>query len=188
MAKMDANVIGANVIGANVMGANVMDKNVMDKNIISIAPKDIYNALKNNNALKNQPQSGPKNDYVPYKYNRCETFVTIATQSKMCECNCCWCYSRESIDARCCGACYFVCPQKTVEAQCNCCLNDFSTYWDSGLVQTTSGYGNKEEEKNGICCWLCFPLKFSLFFPCFLGSLGNGCINCLRETNLNYLF
>jgi hypothetical protein len=181
MAKMEANAMGANAMGANTMGANTMGANV-----ITIAPKDIRNTLSND--TKNQ--AGLKRTDVAYKNKRVEAFVTIATQSKMCDCdcNCCWCYSRESIDARCCGACYFICPKKTVEAQCNCCQNDFSTYWDSGLVQTVSGYGNKTEEKNGVCCWLCFPLKFGLFFPCFLGALGNGCINCLRETNLNYLF
>jgi len=64
-------------------------------------------------------------------------------------------------------------------------------YWDTGYVQTTSGYGGKQgvlEEKNGICCWFCFPLKISLFFLCLFGSLINGCINYMRGTDVNYFF
>jgi hypothetical protein len=58
-------------------------------------------------------------------------------------------------------------------------------------VQTVSGYGDRrgsDGEKNGICCWFCFPVKFSLFFPCCIGSICNGCLNYVRDTNVNYLF
>ena len=44
------------------------------------------------------------------------------------------------------------------------------------------------KDKNGVCCWFCFPVKFPLFFPCFLGSICNSCINEIRHTNINYLF
>ena len=157
-------------MGANVMGANS----------ITVEPKDIYNTLKNNTDANNITNT--------YKNKRVEAFVVIAEQTKMCECKCCGCYDHDSIDARCCGVCYCCCPNKNSDKQCNCCPNDFSTYWDSGYVQTTAGYGNRAQDHNGCCCWVCFPLKFAIFFPCFLGSIGNNCINCLRQTNLNYFF
>uniref|UniRef100_A0A6C0IIN6 Uncharacterized protein n=1 Tax=viral metagenome TaxID=1070528 RepID=A0A6C0IIN6_9ZZZZ len=102
-------------------------------------------------------------------------------------CNRCNCYNTASTDARCCGACYYCCPtKKKVEERCECCPNDFDTYWDSGYVQTNVGYGT--EDPNGLCCWCCFPIKFPVFFTCFLGSLCNNYINWTRDTNLNYLF
>ena len=95
---------------------------------------------------------------------------------------CCGCYKEDSTDTRCCGLCYYCCPAKHIDKEidkkrCDCCPNDFCEYWYSGLVQTTAGYGNKEEDINGICCCFCFPVKFPLFFPCFLGSLCNHTIN-----------
>lgn len=99
---------------------------------------------------------------------------------------CCPFYNRDSEDSRCCGLCYCCCPAKSAEEQCNCCPNSFEMYWHSGYVQTTAGIG--KEEENGICCWFCFPIKFSLFFPCFIGSLVNSSINNVRKTKNNYLF
>ena len=108
-----------------------------------------------------------------------------------CCCYCCYCYNSKSKDSRCCGACYWCCPVKEEEKPCILCVNNFSEYWDSCYLQTFSGYGGRQgaiDEKNGCFCWVCFPIKFPLFFPCFLGSLFNGCINCMRDTNTNYLF
>ena len=68
------------------------------------------------------------------------------------------------------------------------CPINFSEYWDSCYVQTTSGYGRSVEEKNGLCCWFCFIPKLGMFFPCLFGSICNGCVNCLRDTKTNYLF
>jgi len=120
--------------------------------------------------------------------------------------SCCGCYKENSPDARCCGLCYYCCPAKHIDKEidrvrCDCCPNDIKEYWYSGYVQTTAGYGNKEEDINGICCWFCFPLKFPLFFPCFLGSLCNNVINkccatsccaslggCAAPIKRNYLF
>jgi hypothetical protein len=98
---------------------------------------------------------------------------------------CCACYNSDSFDARCCGACYYYCPPKNKENRCEFCPINFSEYWNSGYVQTQAGYGR--EEKNGCCCFVCFPLKFPMFFTCFLGSLCNNCINWYRDTQLNYL-
>ena len=50
-------------------------------------------------------------------YNRAKTFVTIATQTAWCHCNCCGCYKRNSFDSRCCGVCYACCPSQTVDEQ-----------------------------------------------------------------------
>jgi hypothetical protein len=57
-------------------------------------------------------------------------------------------------------------------------------------VQTMSGHGKQAEldEKNGLCCWFCFPVKFGLFFPCCFGAIGNSCINHMCGTNVNYFF
>jgi len=111
------------------------------------------------------------------KYTRASVFLSI----------CSICCKDNLIDARCCGLCYYFCPsKKKPEDRCECCPNTFIDYWYSGYIQTDSGYGNNE--KNSICCWLCFPIKFPVFFPCFIGSLCNNCINWLRDTELNYLF
>ena len=107
---------------------------------------------------------------------------------------CCGCYQADSTDARCCGVCYCCCPAKHIDKEidkkrCDCCPNDFCEYWYSGLVQTTAGYGNPQEEINGVCCWFCFLPKFAMFFPCFLGSLVNHSINqcCAAPQKRNYL-
>ena len=118
----------------------------------------------------------------------------------------CGCYKENSTDARCCGLCYCCCRAKHIDKEldkkrCDCCPNDFSEYWYSGYIQTTAGYGNSEEDVNGICCCFCFPIKFPLFFPCFLGSLVNQMINsccattccasiggCSAPIKRNYLF
>ena len=124
-------------------------------------------------------------------YSRAQSFMHIASishsnsNSNSNSSSCCACYGPNSSDARCCGLCYFCCPTPPNKEQCFCCLNNFTEYWDSGYVQTVSGYG--DEENNGVCCVFCFPLKFALFFTCCLGSIGNGWINCMRNTNLNYL-
>jgi hypothetical protein len=96
-----------------------------------------------------------------------------------------YCYNKDSIDARCCGFCYCKYPQLKKEEQCNVCPNNFDEYWHSGYVQTDDGSG---KESDGLCCCLCFPLKFGYFFSCCLGSICNGCINSIRDTNVNYLF
>jgi len=119
---------------------------------------------------------------------------------------CCGCYKENSTDTRCCGLCYYCCPAKHIdknidEKRCDCCPVDFEDYWYSGYVQTTAGYGNTAEDINGLCCWCCFPVKFPLFFPCFLGSLCNHAINkccattccaslggCAAPIKRNYLF
>ena len=161
----------------------IQSKNMIEP-FIKVTPQKIHTSLV-------KPKNTQQKITYPPPYNRAEMFVTIATQTVWCENGCCWCYKRDSIDARCCGVCYACCPRKTVDEQCNCCPNNFSTYWNSGYVQTVSGYGGEQgelEEKNGICCWFCFPVKFGIFFPCCVGSLGNGCINYMRDTNVNYFF
>lgn len=101
----------------------------------------------------------------------------------------CGCYSANSPDARCCGLCYCFCPAKNIDKtkddkRCDVCPNDFCEYWYSGYVQTTAGYATEmpEEEINGLCCWVCFPPKFALFFSCCLGSLCNQVINTCCQT------
>ena len=86
---------------------------------------------------------------------------------------CCYCYNTKiSKDSRCCGVCYCCFPVKEEEKEkrFDWCPNNFTDYWDSCYVQTTSGYASARDEKNGVCCWFCFFPKLGMFFPCFLGS------------------
>lgn len=155
-----------------------------NEQIITITPEKIRTSLDTNKSTQ------ISFDHKPYNYSRAELFVTMATQSSCCngQSECCGCYKQNSLDSRCCGLCYAYCPRQTLDEQSDCCPNNFSTYWDSGYVQTTSGYQTEHGEHNGICCWFCFPLKFALFFPCCFGSLCNGFINHIRNTNMNYFF
>ena len=104
------------------------------------------------------------------------------------------CYSKESHDSRCCGACYLLCPSNTSEEQCEFCHNNFCDYWKSGYIQTTDGINHPEDrcpelECDDCCCTTCcFPLKFPIFFPCCLGSVCNEILNKLCGSNTNYLF
>jgi len=151
-----------------------MNDYTMNDRFITIAPQKIRTSLATEDKFK----------YTSNKYKRPDPLNLKPAWYR------CGCYKRDSIDARCCGLCYVCCPKKTLDEQSNCCPNDFGMYWDSGYVQTTAGYGKQadNDEKNGICCWFCFPLKFGLFFPCCVGSIGNGCINHMRDTNVNYFF
>jgi hypothetical protein len=104
------------------------------------------------------------------------------------------CYSTESHESRCCGACYWLCHPNPEKDRCECCPNTFCDYWKSGYIQTTQGSVNDEDrcsecECDDCCCTLfCFPLKFPIFFPCFLGSVFNGCMNKICGTERNYWF
>lgn len=105
------------------------------------------------------------------------------------------CYSKESDDSRCLGACYWLCSTENVEDQCNCCPNNFCEFWKSGYIQTNDGHVKNEENScdececdDCFCTTVCFPLKFSIFFPCFLGSLFNEGMNKICSSNRNYLF
>lgn len=106
-----------------------------------------------------------------------------------------WCYSTESIESRCCGACYWLCHPTPHKEPCECCPNTFCDFWKSGYIQTTGGYGTYEEDRCeececDDCFWttVCFPCKVPLFVPCFLGSLFNEGINKVCGSNRNYLF
>ena len=129
------------------------------------------------------PQPPPQPAPPPHQrsISRAYAFANIGTQL-----HCCACYERNSVDARCCGVCYCCCPTPNKSAQFNLCPITFSEYWYSGCIQTHAGYS--PEPPNGVCCWLCFPVKFPLTFTCMLGSLFNNSINWLRGTKLNYCF
>jgi hypothetical protein len=99
--------------------------------------------------------------------------------------DCLSCYSKKSSDARCCGLCFYCCPAKIYKDKFELCPINLYDYWISCYVQTNDGV--RREEKD-VCCFVCFPVKIVLFFPCLLGSLSNGFINCLRKTDLNYFF
>ena len=94
----------------------------------------------------------------------------------------CYCYNKDSTDSRCFGLCYCFCPIKidkdVDKIPCEFCPKTMKEYIDSGYFNT---------ENDGLCTILCLPLKIPLFFPCILGSVFNNCINCLCNTNRNYL-
>jgi hypothetical protein len=128
--------------------------------------------------------------------SRASNFLYIAESM-----TCCPCYNPDSFDARCCGVCFYYCPNKNKDSQVNICPFNCKDYWFSGYIQTTDecgpdlcgpqAYGLDAYEPNpygvNICCVVCFPLKFALFLPCGLGTVFNHCINCMRGTELNYL-
>ncbi len=90
-------------------------------------------------------------------------------------CDCC------NNDPRCCGLCYYCCPS---EEPRECCPANLNIYCNSGYIKTGDGLGGKD----ACCTCFCFLPKLLTFFPCFLGSVLNECINCICCTNLNYLF
>ena len=141
--------------------------------------KDKHCKIEQTTLNNNETKSVKTNIDESQEHVRQRAFVIIASGM-----NCC-CYSKDSIDSRCCGVCYCCCPSKTIQEQCNFCPIDFNDYWSSGYVQTHDGYGNTSD-----CCCFCvwLPVKLVLFSPCFLGSIFNNCINWSRGTRLNYLF
>jgi len=106
----------------------------------------------------------------------------------------CYCYNKSSLDSRCCGACYCLCPVNDKIEQCYFCPYTLLEYWNSGYVQTSGGYGGANErcsnDECSFCCIICFPIKLPLFFPCLIGASFNHCINYIRggNTEHNYLF
>lgn len=96
----------------------------------------------------------------------------------------CECYSEESIDRRCCGLCYHLCPAP-VDDQCQICPVDLDEYINSGYCKTTDLPNSPDD---CVCTTICCPFKISLFMPCLLGSILNGYLNCFCSTNKNYLF
>ena len=144
-------------------------------------------SLTNNINYKDEISSIPINSKTKQQ-NTKNTENSLSKRKGMC------CYSKESDDSRCCGACYWICPSKTVEEQCNFCPKNFCEFWKSGYIQTREG-GVKEENVCRECecddCFyttICFPCKFPLFFPCFIGSVFNEGINKLCGNKRNYLF
>jgi hypothetical protein len=135
-------------------------------------PKNIERIIKNNNSNSKPNRS----EYIPPK------------RKGAC------CYSAESDDSRCCGACYWLCPSSADEEQNNCCPSTFCEYWKSGYIQTTDGTLRDEERCDECecddCFWttVCLPCKFPIFFPCFLGAVFNGCMNKICGSERNYWF
>ena len=97
------------------------------------------------------------------------------------------CYRTNSPDSRCCGICYnfnrLKDPNYYLEYKepCECCLPTIKEYCNSGYIIT-------QDSVSGDCTLCCLPFKIPLFMPCLLGTILNQCINCMRDTNTNYLF
>ena len=152
---------------------------------LSIA--EITNNVSNNVGNKEPIKSKPIKS-KPIKITKKKTEDSISYRKGKC------CYSTESIESRCCGACYWLCHPNPHKERCECCPNTFCDYWKSGYIQTTEGSVNKEDRcrececDDCFCTVICFPFKFTVFFPCFLGSVFNNGINELCGSNRNYLF
>ena len=105
------------------------------------------------------------------------------------QCNC-GCYADDSMDTRCCGLCYcglcnccFLARKNPPsKEECDFCMRDLWEHSKSGYIQTITGYG-RGEESDCCCTCLCLPLKFPLFFPCFLGALFNHFMNACCATS-----
>lgn len=128
--------------------------------------------------------------------NKLATKSVVINQPK--ESNFCNCYNKENIDARCCGACYYCgdyiyCKNenlwcyKCCSEDCNYCFNNPNEYFKSGCFQTSSGPGI---ETDCLCTLFAGIIlcKFALTFPFLLCSFCNGTLNCICNTNRNYLF
>ena len=174
--NVEANNVEANNVEANnegsyiVVGANIVGANILGENVFSAPERKTY-------TKKYEHLTGA------------QLYKPITTNDSLCGC-----YKANSTDARCCGLCYCCCPAKHINKEidlrrCDFCPNDFCEYWYSGYVQTVAGYGNREEDLNGVCCWLCFPVKLPMFFSCFIGSLVNDGLNrcCAAPIKRNYL-
>ncbi len=103
----------------------------------------------------------------------------------------CGCYSVDSYDSRCCGACYHWCPSESraeTGTEKDVCPDTISDFFDSGYFITHCHSWQNDDDC--FCTVLCLPIKFPLFLPCLFGSIFNNCINKLRSTptNKNYLF
>lgn len=136
------------------------------------------------NTIKNNMASSK--DTIPSKN-------TIPSKDTGCCCCKKGCYKYDSTDTRCCGLCYCLCPAKNISKlvdknRCDFCPDNFQEYLESGYFKTIDGPSDKD---NCFCTTLCLPIKFPLFFPCFLGTLVNQCFNsyCCASTNQdrNYL-
>lgn len=113
--------------------------------------------------------------------------------------NCCECYYRDTLDSRCCGLCFYCGDYIYCKKEKNCfnncispdlseswCFKNPYEYFASGCFLTSGGYGNEPD-----CCCTVFAgvvlCKFALTFPWLLCSTVNGAINCMCETDKNYL-
>ena len=100
----------------------------------------------------------------------------------------CGCYNKYSYDSRCCGLCYCIKRNKMNKVkymelyktnQCHICPRNIYDYTESIYFNTCD---------DCLCTAFCCPIKFPLFYLCFLGSICNHCVNCCLETDHNFLF
>ena len=152
------------------------------------------NTIKNNLILQ-QPKNKDK-----------DTCTDISKEKKLGNTNtenynCCECYYKDTLDSRCCGLCFYCGDYIYCENKDKCCYNCITSdldkdniwcfknpidYFNSGCFLTSSGYGNSPD-----CFCTVFAgiilCKFALTTPWLLCSMFNGTINCICDTNKNYL-
>lgn len=100
--------------------------------------------------------------------------------------DCPYCYSKKSNDARCLGVCFFCCHSTSYKDKFELCPINLYDYWMSCYIQSNDRIQHDDDEDT--CRYMCCPVRFLIFCPCFLGALFNGTINSLRKTDLNYIF
>lgn len=95
----------------------------------------------------------------------------------------CACYSKDSIDSRCCGLCYSCKGEKEYYNNCE--------FFPKNLCENynIADKSEKMNERHKLCwCLMCLPFSIGCLLPCVLGASFNTCINHIRGTDLNYLF
>jgi len=199
-----ANAVGANAnevgsvgasANANEVGANANEVDAVDTAAPSIPVKADYSYIPQPLASAMQVSAMLTS---ALKKEKTKEKPTLPKKPKVEEPStkkkCTHCYSSESNDSRCCGACYYLCPTKSITERCEFCPKTFSEYWHSGYIQTYEGSIDTRDpcpecgcDEDCFCTTLCIIPKFATFFPCFLGSLFNNAINACTDCERNYL-
>ena len=186
----NANEVGTNANAVDTVGANAVDTlapSIPVKADYSFIPQPLASAMQVSAMLTSAlKKENPKAKPNPPKKIKVEENPTKK--------KCTHCYSPESNDSRCCGACYYLCPSKSITDRCEFCPKTFSEYWHSGYIQTYEGGLESRDpcpecgcDEDCFCTTLCIIPKFGTFFPCFLGSLFNNAINACTDCERNYL-
>jgi hypothetical protein len=160
---------------------------IFPQNIVPIQTPIIIQPIRSHPIV---PNSSPSLDLQLFSCNCLHNFIKC--NKSIYDLLCCniGCYKKNSPDTRCCGICYNYCRIKDnnynldldYRENCEFCLPTLKDYCNSGYIITYNGIPRND------CTLCCLPLKLPLFMPCFLGTIFNQCINCIRDTNTNYLF
>ena len=96
------------------------------------------------------------------------------------------CYNKNSVDMRCCGLCYMLCPLN--ESTYNVDYMGHSEVCPHDIKVYTKLCKNLNNICSSDCCICCCPIIYVSLIMCLPGTLFNHFINCIRKTHQNYLF